>query len=202
MVGFAFGRRGYRGDACDDAALGVPRRVVGADLAGEYPEVVTVVQNAYLRAIMLFVEFGIRFPSDMIRNSGCGHEVAFVGRVDENLSSEGLTREHCNRDDSAIVEADAFGAIEPFIAKDGDSEFFHVIFEDLLGDAGFEDPHGALFLVHGHRALPLIAEGFALLVHPGFGLLIVLPDAVVEVAGEAADDGFISAIRVAQTPAA
>ncbi len=67
-----------------------------------------------------------------------------------------------------------------------------------LGDVGLEDPHGAAGLVERLRALALVAVLLALLPAPGFGLVVVLPDAMVELAGKAADDGLVAGVGPAQ----
>jgi hypothetical protein len=77
---------------------------------------------------------------------------------------------------------DPLGAVEPFVAQDGQAVFLHVILEDLLGHAGLEDPHRAFILVHRHRALALVAEGLGTLPCPSGVLLVFDPDAVVEIA--------------------
>jgi hypothetical protein len=84
---------------------------------------------------------------------------------------------------------------------DGDFELLHVVLEDRLGDARLEDPHRPVFAVHRGRALSLVAVFLALLVHPRLGLLVVLPDAVVEVAREAADHALVARVGEAEAAA-
>src|SRR6185436_20776639 len=77
---------------------------------------------------------------------------------------------------------------------DGDGELLHEVLEDRLGDARLEDPHRPMLAVHGGRALALVAVLVALLVDPRLGLLVVLPDAVIEVAREAADHALVAGV--------
>lgn len=76
--------------------------------------------------------------------------------------------------------------------------FADEVFEDFFGGVGFEDPHGAVLAVHGGRALAAVAVVGFLLLPPRIGPVVVLPDAVVEIAGDAADDGFVAGIGPAE----
>ena len=87
-----------------------------------------------------------------------------------------------------------FAAVEPLVAIDGDLMLPDEILEDLLGDVRLEDPHRALRAVDGRRALPLVAVLLALLPLPRLGLVVVLPDAVVELARQAADDRLVAGV--------
>ena len=161
-----------------------------------------VVEDADLVAVPFLAVGGIGFAADMVADTGRGQEVALVGRVDEHLPLEGFSGQHRDLGDTSLDDAYALGAIEPFVAQDAQVEFLHIVFEDLLGHARFKDPHRPLVLVHGHRALALVAERLGLLPLPRLRLLVFHPDTVVEVAGQAADDGFIARVRVAQAAAA
>lgn len=161
-------------------------------------EVVAVVEDAGLDAVVLFVVGAVGFASDVVVDASGGHEVAFVGGVDEHFAGVGFAAEHGDLGDAGAVFFDTFVTVEPFVAVDGDVEFFDVVFVNGFSDAGFEDPHGAVFAVHGWCALAFVAVFFAFLPFPGFGFLVVFPDAVVEVAGEAADDGFVACVGEAE----
>ena len=158
---------------------------------------VAVVEDADLVAVPFLAVDGIRLTADVVADARGGEEVAFVGRVNEHLPGELLTGEHRDLGDPSVGQTYALGAVEPFVAEDGQAEFLHVIFEDLLGHARFEDPHRAFVLVHGHGALAFVAEGFRSLPCPGRVLLIFAPDSVVEVAGETTDHGLITRVRIA-----
>lgn len=54
--------------------------------------------------------------------------------------------------------------------------------EEPSGHVRLEDPHGPPIAVDGGSPLPLVAEIFRLLPVPGFGLLIVVPDTMMEFA--------------------
>lgn len=75
------------------------------------------------------------------------------------------------------------------------------VLEDPLGHMRFEDPHGPLVAVDRGRALAAVAIAFALLPAPGVGLVVVLPDPVVELAREPADDALVASVGPAQAAA-
>jgi len=79
--------------------------------------------------------------------------------------------------------------------------FADEILEHLLGDVRFEDPHGAVFAVNRRGALSFVAVLLFFLPAPGLRAVVVLPDAVVELAGEAADHGFIAGVGKAKAAA-
>ena len=159
-------------------------------------------EDADLVAVPFLAVGGIRLAADMVADARGGEQVAFIGRVDEHLPGELLAGEHRDLGDASVGEAHALGAVEPLVAEDGQAELLHVILEDFLGHARFEDPHRALVLVHRDGALTLVAELRGLLPLPGLRLLILDPDAVIEVAGETADDGLVARVGVAQAGAA
>ena len=63
---------------------------------------------------------------------------------------------------------------------------------------GFENPHGAVVAVDGLGTLTFVAVFGLLLPFPGLALVVVQPDAVVEVPGEAADDFLFAGIGPAE----
>ena len=75
------------------------------------------------------------------------------------------------------------------------------VLEDLLGDVGLEDPHGSRVAVDGRGALTLVAVVLAVLPAPGVVVLVVLVDAMVELAGEAADGVLAAAVGPAEATA-
>ena len=202
LIAFAAHAGGVGGDPGQEAGGRVAGDLVGADRLLHCAKVMAVVEDADLVAVPFLAVGGIGFAADMVADTGRGQEVALVGRVDEHLPLEGFSGQHRDLGDTSLDDAYALGAIEPFVAQDAQVEFLNIVLEDLLGHARFKDPHRPLVLVHGHRALALVAELLGLLPLPGGGLLIFHPDAVIEVAGQTADDGFIACIGVAQSAAA
>lgn len=71
----------------------------------------------------------------------------------------------------------------------------HQILKHLLRDMRLEDPHGPVLAVDGRRALADVAVFLLPLPFPGFILVVVLPDAVVEIAGSATDDLLLPGVR-------
>src|SRR5262249_45578958 len=92
-------------------------------------------------------------------------------------------------------------AVEPFVAVDGNLVFPDQLLKNLFCDVRLENPHRALLAVDRRRALPLIAIFVALFPLPGRGLVITLPNAVVKLAGQSADDGFVASVSESQTAA-
>src|SRR5262249_8714286 len=68
-------------------------------------------------------------------------------------------------------------------------------------DVRLEDPHRATLAVNRRRALPFIAIFLALLPLPGRGLVINLPDAMVKLARQTADDRFVASVSESQSAA-
>lgn len=85
---------------------------------------------------------------------------------------------------------------EALLGVDGDFGFAQEVLENGEGDFGFKGPHGGVGAVEGTGA-GLAAAAFAKVFGRGLkgprgGLGVVLGDAVVELAGEAADGGFVA----------
>jgi len=155
-----------------------------------------------LDTVAEFAVGGVGLAADGVADLGGGHEVTFVGGVDEHAGRVGGAGEGLDGEDAAILEFDAVGALEPFVAEDGDIVFADEVFEDLFGDVWFEDPHGAGAAVGGRGALALVAVFGLFLPVPGLVLIVVEVNAVVEVAGEAADDLLSAGIGPAEAAGA
>ena len=138
----------------------------------------------------------------MIVDTSGGHEVAFVSGIDEHAAGVSLAAEHGDGSNVAILERHAFFAVEPFVAMDGDLVFFDEVLEDLFGDAGFENPHRAFLAIDGAIALAFVAILFLGLPLPGLVLVVVEEDAVIELAGESADDFFFAGVSPAESAGA
>ena len=110
----------------------------------------------------------------------------------------GLAVERRDGDDAVALLLDALLAIEPGVADDRDLRFLDPGFEDLLGDVRLEDPHGAAGFVERFGALALVAVLLPLLPSPGLGLVVVLPDAMIELARKAADHGLVAGVGPAE----
>ena len=91
LVARAVFARRLGADARQHAALRIARHNVRADLFLHGAEVMPVMQHADLHAIPLFAIRRVRFTPDVIAYARRGHEIAFVGRVDEHLSRVGLS---------------------------------------------------------------------------------------------------------------
>ena len=197
FVAFAADTRRLGRDARQQAGRRVAGRPVGADRLLDRAEVVAVVQDADLVAVPFFAVDGVGLATHMVAHARGGKQVAFIGRVDEHLAGKRLAGKHGDLSDTAAVDAHALGAVEPFVAENRQAVFLHVIFKDFLGHAGFEDPHCPFVLIHRHGALAFVAEGFRALPGPGLLLLVLDPDAVVEVTSQTADDGLVAGVGIA-----
>jgi hypothetical protein len=143
VVAFAFDARVLGADASEHAAFGVAGEGVGADGGCEDAEVVAVVEDADLDAVVLLAIDAVGFATDVEVDAGGGHEVAFVGGVEEHFTGVGFAVEGGDGGDAGAVFFDASGAVEEGFADDWDVEFFDPVVINAFGDVGFEDP-GAL----------------------------------------------------------
>src|SRR5690606_34852376 len=118
----------------------------------------------------------------------------FVGSIEKHLAAELLAIERGHRCDASRFDFHTALAIEPRIAHDGNLVLGDPILKDLLGDVRLKDPHRALLAVDSGRPLPFVAIFSALLPAPGGGGLIVLPNAMIKLARQAADDRLVAGI--------
>src|SRR5262245_19171198 len=160
-----------------------------------------VMQNARLDTVPFLAVHAVGFAAYVITHSCRRHQIALVGRVDEHFAGVTFAAERRDRGDAGAVLLHAILAVEPFVAMDGDLVFPDQLFKNLFCDVRLEDPHRALLAVDRRRALPFIAIFFALLPLPGRGLVIKLPDAMVKLARQPADDRFVASVSESQTAA-
>ena len=55
-----------------------------------------------LDAVQGFAVGLVRFSADVIGDAGAGHQVAFIGRIDEHFAAIGLAGLHRDRDDARL----------------------------------------------------------------------------------------------------
>ncbi len=79
--------------------------------------------------------------------------------------------------------------------------FLDEILEHPLGHVRLEDPHRPLRTVDRRGALPLVAVLLTRLPGPRTRLLVVLPDAMIELAREATDDRLVAGVGEAKPSA-
>ncbi len=171
-------------DARQQAARPVARLDEGRDPVGEG---VAVVADVFLHPVELLAVGLRRFAADRVADPGGRHQIAFVGGVDEHPSPVGLAVERRDRADAAVFFLHATRPIEAGLADDGHVGLGDHRVEDVFGGVGLEYPHRALLAVDGRGALALVAIFFPLLPAPGSVVLVVPPDAVVELASQPAD---------------
>ena len=201
LVGLPEFARRRGADPRQHAAGRIVRHDVRADRRLQRTKVVAVVQHARLHAVPLLVVGTSRLASHVVLDAGRGHEIALVGRVDEHPSRVRPSAQHPDGRDAAAVLGDAMRSIQPFIAMNGNLVLAHERFEDLLRHVRLEDPHRPLLAVDGGCALALVAVFLAALPLPRVRTLILLPDAVIELARQAADHRLVAGVGESQ-PAA
>jgi hypothetical protein len=190
-----------RADARQHATPGIAGHAVGADRDLQHPEMVAVVQHARLHAGPRLAVGRLRFAADVVVRARCGHQVAFIRGIDEHPCGIRPAAQHPDRRDPRALLPHAVLAIEPLVPVYGYLVLGHESLEDPLRHVGFENPHRARGAVDGRRALPLVAVRVARLPAPRRRLLVVPPDAVVELPREAADHGLVPRVGEAQAAA-
>ena len=194
--------RRLHANAWKHTAFGITRYFVGADGLLHGTKVVAMMQHADLDAVVLFTIDAVGFTSDVILHTSCGHEVALIGGVDEHFTVVSFTAERGDGGDLLTLLFHTAFAIQPFITHHFDAVFFDEVFKNHLRSMRLEDPHCAVFTIHGRCALPLVAVFVFLLLHPGLRLLIVHVDAVIKLTRQTTDDGLVSCVRKTEPAAA
>ena len=165
----------------------------------QHAEVMAVVQDTGLDAVPGLAVGCHRLAADVVVDSGGSHQVAFVRGIDEHLSRIAAAAQHGDRRDPLAALPHAGRTVEPLLPMDGNPVFGHQVFEHLLGDVRLEDPHRAIGAVDGRRALALVAVFVGPLPLPRARLLVVPPDPMVELPGQAADHGLVAGVGEAES---
>ena len=153
-----------------------------------------MLQDSGLDPVPLLAVGRLRLAADLVLDAGGSHQVALVGSVDEHPPAIPFATEHGHRRDPTTRSGHALRAIEPLVAIDADLMLLDEILEYFFRHVRLEDPHRARGAVDRRRALPLVAVLVALLPGPRARLVVVLPDPVVELARQAADDGLVAGV--------
>jgi len=177
----AVGGEGIGIDAEEEAA----RFVAGDDVGIDGIDELMVLGLGDLDAVEGFIVLGIGFATDGEADACEGHEVAFIGGVDEHFSGEGATGFHAEGVDAVGGFGDAVFQIEPFGGDEGDVGVREHFTEGLFGDFGFEGPHDIVVEVAG--GFGIFGVVVAGLESPVFVIGIVMMDAGVEFPRESAD---------------
>ena len=155
-----------------------------------------------LHAVPGFLVGSIRLAADVVTHTRCRHEVAFVGDIEKHFSEMRRAAQGGDRNQCRAVFFHTVAAVQPFIAIHGDLLFGDEALEDLFGHVGFENPHRAILATDRRAALALVAVLLARLPFPRIVILVMLPDAVVKLARQAADGRLVSGIGRSQPPTA
>ena len=193
-------RRG-RADQRQQSARRIAGLAVRTDRHGHRPEMMRVVEHSHLHAVVLLAVGGVGLAAHGVLDAGRRHQVAFVGRVEKHSAPVCVSGERGDRLDPAIPLGHAPLPLEPLVADHRDPVLPDKIVESLLGHVGLEHPHRAGRAVDRRRALAPVAIVIAGLPLPGFRPLVVLPDVVIELAGQSADHGLIAGVGHAQAAA-
>jgi hypothetical protein len=195
-VGGAFGAGTGGGDAGQEAAGGIAGDDVGRDAGKELMRL----GLPGLDAVEGFAELGVGLAADAVGDAGLGHEIALVGGVDEHFGADDAAGFEADRGQAGAGFLDGAGEIEALAAEDGEVVLAHEVLEDFFRDVRLEGPHGGLAGVGGGLADAAIRADR--LAGPGLGARVVLGDALVELAGEAADGAFVADVGLAEAAAA
>ena len=172
------------------AAAGIARHPVRAH---RHQKAVALHVLQLLHAVVGFAVLGVGFPAHGVADPGGGHQVAFVGGVDEHGGAEFQTAFHADRADPLALHRDAVFTVQPLLEQHRHFCFAQHLVEDGRSRVRLERP-GGLFV----RAVPPPLELFPAFPTPVLGVLIPLPQTVVELASHAADCLAAAGIRVAQ----
>ncbi len=175
---------------CADTWQQTTRRITGSSVGiHRFLKPVTVVKNADLNAVPRFVVDSVRFTSDVIINAGARDQITFVCCVHKHAPMKSSAAKHRDGFDATIHQVYAFvrTAVQPFIAKHGNVCFGDHFFKDVFRDMRFKNPHRCSVTSAARRTLIAIAELCLILPLPCVRLLIVLPDAMVEITTQPAD---------------
>ena len=149
----------------------------------------------HLHAVERFAVDLVGLATDVIRNAGFRHHVAFVRAVDEDLAAKCATAFHGDGIDPCAGFLHAVLQVEPFVQNDLNLLLGQHLAENLLGDVRLERPH---FLAV--PALPTATVLAAFLPFPGGVVGVVAGDAAIKLARQPADGRLVPNIRRPQPP--
>ena len=149
-------------------------------------------------AVVLLAVGRVGFAAGGVVHAGLRHQVAFIGRVDEHAARIAAAVFHDDGGDALAGLDDAFAGaqIEARLHDDGDLVLCEHLLIDRGSDVGLEGPHGVVGGVDLGVAEFVVT--LARLIFPGFGLLVMLLDAAIEFAGDAADHLLVADVGPAQ----
>ena len=149
-----------------------------------------------LHAVQGFAVRGVGLAADGMTDAGLGHQVAFVGGVDKRAAGENAARLHDDGRDPSAFLADAAAQVKSLADNHRHAGLGEHLAEHVLGHVRLEGPHRVG--VDG-RLLPVtVALGGFLF--PGLGPRVVAEDALVELAGDAADGRLVADVGGAEPP--
>ena len=140
----------------------------------------------------------VRLTSDDIRDTRCGHQVAFVRRVDEHLAAVLVAAQRLDGLDSPVFDFDSRLrlTVEIFAAANFETVASLPALEDFERGMGFKGPHRAVAL--RAEALSVRRVLLGLLLAPVLRVPVVRGDVAVEVKRDSAEGGLVADVRLAE----
>src|SRR3546814_14202273 len=90
-----------------------------------------MVQDAGLYPIPFFIVGIGAFPAHVVANPRSSHQVAFIGRINKNLSFEDLSAEGFDGNDAASLDRYTVLPVQPFVSHTLYLKYFSLILENI-----------------------------------------------------------------------
>src|SRR5690606_28881108 len=130
-------------------------------------------KDAGLDAIPFFPVNTTRFTAHVIAHTSGGHEIPFIGCVDEYCAGKGLSRKRLDGGNPTFFHGNTVLTVQPFIAENLEFIFFYQILKDMFGRVGLEDPHRPVFTIYSGGALSFVSVLRLFLPSPRAGLVVM-----------------------------
>src|SRR5690554_2305956 len=150
-------------------------------------EIVSMMIYTGLHAVPLFAILPTGFTAYRVRNTRGRHQIALVGSINKHFTPEFFTRKSSKGNNPVIFHLGTRFPVKPFIPVHFYIMFTDKIFEYFFGHAWFKCPHCLAFPIHGHGTLPSVTVFRLFLPCPCRGIVVMQPNPVVKLAGEAPD---------------
>ena len=118
----------------------------------------------------------VGLASDVIGDAGFGHQIAFVGGVDEQAGVEFPAVFHADRGDGSTGFGPPAGEVESVAGEDGDRSGGEHLMDDGGGGGRFKPPEGVIRFFHPWVLGSLFPD-------PRLVVFVMFSDVAVELAG-------------------
>src|ERR1051326_6080690 len=148
-------------------------------------------------AIKRFTVFRISFAPDFVMDACLRHQIAFVCGIDKHFRAKDFAILHRDFGDSRAFFLYAFKAL---LEKDGSLRLVRHLEKNVFGDMRFEGPHSRVrrIQIQGDAAHASFEIIFAFFELPGVVACVMLSDAMIKLARDTANGGFISDVGRAE----